>query len=858
MPALQVDVYSHNFHLNHYDQDLGYILANYSRRNLAQWGPVRAPGGRVSSEIKCEFIAATSNHMDYGFLTSQYDEIMAFVTAYGYSADTSRIIKHPAPEGVAVTFELREEFVPRSYQPPIIRYLVAPGCNKVVELQTGKGKLQPLDAAIRIPGGWTTMGELKVGSVITAKDGTPTKVRAIFPHGQKQIYKVTFADGRSTECGAEHLWKVYYVNTVKHRRWRVVDTMEMLRLISMPNPRVYVPLIDPEDRPDVDLPMDPYLLGVLLGDGGMSQATVTITTPDQFIVDGVNDLLKRHGQKLKFTNRYGYNIVFDGPIVNDVKSVKSVLQQLKLHGSLSYHKFIPDMYLEGSLEQRWSLLQGLMDTDGTSNTRETGGAISYSTSSYELALGVQYLVRSLGGIAKITTRVTSYTHNGETRQSAQAYEVNIRVKAPSRLFRLPRKKERTNDNNQYAEELKLRVVSIEPTGFKETQCIEVDHPEHLYVTDGFTVTHNTALALKATQEIGTRTFLIIRPMYIDKWIGDVEAFFVTEPGDVMVIKGGASLKRLIELGQADELKAKFIICSNATLRMFLEEHEQYNGEVSSYGVSPSELCAVLKVGLVIFDEVHQDFHFNYRMFSYINVKKTIALSATLDPDDRTLKRRYQTAFPMELRSPPVEYDKYIEVQALFYSMESMNKVRYKNFFGQYQHVMYEQSILKDSKRMENYRRMIARVLKFDYIRVAQPGMRCVIYFATVDMCTQMQEYLSKVFPDRVIRRYVSEDDYHTNLMGAEIIVTTLQSAGTAVDIPNLAVNIMTVALNSKQSNIQGLGRLRRLKDFPDFTPKFVYLVCTSIDKHIKYHQEKLTKFEGKVLSHKELQTDFRI
>ena len=146
----------------------------------------------------------------------------------------------------------------------------------------------------------------------------------------------------------------------------------------------------------------------------------------------------------------------------------------------SHERFIPEAYLHGSTKQRLELLQGLMDTDGTIYAN---GSSSYSSSSLQLAEDVQYLVRSLGGKASM-----SYRKQGRT-----IYQINIRYKRPSDLFTLPKKKARTNDNDQGASTLKLRVLTIESDGYEEAQCISIDHPDKLYITNAFVVTHNSSL-----------------------------------------------------------------------------------------------------------------------------------------------------------------------------------------------------------------------------------------------------------------------------------------------------------------------------------------------------------------------------
>lgn len=379
----------------------------------------------------------------------------------------------------------------------------------------GSGKAQPLNALIKIPSGWTTMGELKVGDVITSKNGTPTKVTGVFPQGKKEVFKLTFADGRSTEACGEHLWNITRRKRINKEEIdqyfkETVNTYKLIEYLqSSLAKRIFIDLPDSEDGSDTEFPIDPYLLGVIIGDGSISTGLTTITTPDEFIINEITNLLPSNVIVSKLTSKdrcQSYSLrSIDGKTNNLTKS----LIDLEMFFKRSYEKSIPENYLlKGSHKQRLSLLQGLMDTDGTIDTQ---GTCSYCTTSYVLAQNVQYLVRSLGGIASISLRKTTFTHKGEKKNSRVAYQINIRYKKPSELFRLPRKKERTNDNGQYCNTLKLRLDSIEIQGYKECQCISVDSPDHLYITNDFIVTHNTLMGLMISEMLNADHVIVICP-----------------------------------------------------------------------------------------------------------------------------------------------------------------------------------------------------------------------------------------------------------------------------------------------------------------------------------------------------------
>lgn len=384
----------------------------------------------------------------------------------------------------------------------------------------GTGKAQPLDAPIRVPGGWSTMGEMTVGTKVIAKDGSVTSVTGVYPQGEKLIYRVTFTDGRTTECCGEHLWKVRWHGRGDAQSLRVMDTLTIAEQLKRGDQRFHIQLIDPEERPEVHTPIDPYALGVLIGDGHLCHGNVRVSMPDQFII---NELTKTLPDDLtiKFIHRYDYRIkAKDGYSNSYLKTIRA----LGLAEKLSVDKFIPSDYLNGSISQRLALLQGLMDTDGTA---DKGGCASYSTSSEHLARDVQQLVWSLGGIAYITSRIPHFTYKGERFEGKLAYRVFIRYRKPSNLFRLPRKQQYARDDGQYNTTLMLKITSIEPVGEKAAQCISIAHADRLYVTGDYIVTHNTFMGLALSHLAKSDITVIVSPKNaLDSvWVDSIKKIF---------------------------------------------------------------------------------------------------------------------------------------------------------------------------------------------------------------------------------------------------------------------------------------------------------------------------------------------
>lgn len=384
----------------------------------------------------------------------------------------------------------------------------------------GTGKAQPIDAMVKVPGGWTRMGNIKPGDDVTAADGSSAKVINVFPQGKKKIYRITFEDGAKTECCEDHLWQIenYAFKRILSTK-QVIDLLENSKTYSK---RLYVPLNSSEQhishQDEQSLLIDPYILGVIIGDGCITQQSVMISTADAEMVHYVNNNAI-NGYDLRYRSGYDYCLT-QGRTGGKPNYYKEQLKLLGLMGRSSKQKFIPDIYLNASHESRIALLQGLMDADGTVDHRY--GTVSYCTSSPVLADDVQYLIRSLGGLCKIKEKYIRY--KGELRKT---FILNIRHTEPSTLFRLTRKKEKTNDNHQYSKCLRRRIKSIEYIGVKLAQCILIDHPDHLYITDDFIVTHNTFLALwqaitllerDKNKKKGIKKIVCLRPMIAEQKI----------------------------------------------------------------------------------------------------------------------------------------------------------------------------------------------------------------------------------------------------------------------------------------------------------------------------------------------------
>ncbi|MFG1299469.1 DnaB-like helicase C-terminal domain-containing protein [Xanthobacter sp. V3C-3] len=303
-------------------------------------------------------------------------------------------------------------------------------------------------------------------------------VAGIFDQGEKDIFRITFSDGRSAEACADHLWEV---DSCKFSGPRVLATSEIAALISRERyqNRLYVPRASGHFGHSRELPLSPWLLGVLIGNGCLLYNRVSISTADAATLWRVQQVVGTTG---RVTAANGYDYGIRG--LNGENAVMLALRSLGLMGKRSEEKFIPELYLTASREARLELMRGLMDTDGWV---EAFGVVRFSTSSPRLAQDAAELARSLGGLCTIAEKVPHYEHKGERREGLPHFVCTIRHDTPSELVTLLRKKRRCVRKKVP----RLTIQTVEFVGRQQARCISVSHPSHLYVTDDYIVTHNT-------------------------------------------------------------------------------------------------------------------------------------------------------------------------------------------------------------------------------------------------------------------------------------------------------------------------------------------------------------------------------
>ena len=325
---------------------------------------------------------------------------------------------------------------------------------RVIRGGNRSGKELPCDEPILTPDGWTPIGALAVGSIVIGGDGKPCAVTGVFPQGIKPVSRLTFDDGASVRCGEEHLWKVKIGRTPRFEPQKDADDWQVLSLAqiraidgasSKAHKRAFIPVTTPW-MPSRTTLLDPYFLGLLLGNGSFRNTT---------------------------------------PAWNHVKEA---LEWMGLWDCRSHTKFVPKDYLFNTPEVRLSVLQGMMDADGHICKH---GDVKFCTTSPRLAEDIVFLARSLGGKSSIKWRTAHFAHDDDRRSGKPSARVRVNL-GPLCPFRLKRKADRWTPG---ARSMNRALRKIEPAGEEECVCIQVSCPDQTYITKDFIVTHNTSATM---------------------------------------------------------------------------------------------------------------------------------------------------------------------------------------------------------------------------------------------------------------------------------------------------------------------------------------------------------------------------
>ena len=392
----------------------------------------------------------------------------------------------------------------------------------ILKAAPGFGKALAHGEPVLTPNGYVPIEDLSVGDLVAGTDGNFHPVTGVYPQGEKHLFRVEFTDGSYVDCDGDHLW-TFEKRRSDGNQFETLSARDLAcrDLTSECNCKYshklyWLPDIEPVVFDDVDLPMDAYTLGVLLGDGGISGRCVFVTSMDQGIIGNLRfppgnvcNLCK--GSNSGKANIYRVSVPRDMVADDRFISVGSVLSNLGLLGCTSHDKFIPEIYERSSVGDRINLLQGLFDADGSAIS---SGLVEYATVSRMLVDSVRNIVCSLGGTCVVAERDTRYTKDdGLKSEFFHSYRLTVKLPRWIKPFRL-RRKASVVESASWQRRLGRAVKSIKPAGRGLATCISVDSPDRLFLTRNCIPTHNTITSLELARRVGRKTLVLVHKDFL--------------------------------------------------------------------------------------------------------------------------------------------------------------------------------------------------------------------------------------------------------------------------------------------------------------------------------------------------------
>jgi superfamily II DNA or RNA helicase len=678
----------------------------------------------------------------------------------------------------------------------------------MVRIGTGGGKALSLDTKVLTPYGYKLMRDLTLKDEVITPEGK-SKIIGIYPQGFQDVYEITFSDETVAESTLDHLWAVRSAKDKYNKKDFKILSLEEIKNIGLnrtnckKSSRHFIPITNPIENFDTqNLNIHPYLLGVLIGDGSLHSSSICFTTIDEEIVQNINQVIPSNMKVKQYKGSISYGISNNNPNGNKKNLIMEYLKSVKLN-VLSIYKFIPEEYKLASKEQRISLLQGLLDTDGGV---EDGRRISFSTSSYLLAQDVQFLVQSLGGITKIKTRKTKCN---------DSYRLIISLPNEIQPFKLTRKLNLLKKRTKYFPTRAIKAINYK--GKKEVQCIKIEDEKGLFLIDNCVVTHNTKLSVKTAAEVGQFPYLFVvnRISLLTQTHNEYSNYFKETIG--WIGDGKIDVQRI-------NIATIGTICSILKIKTDTEKDENLN-------YTPEQIFALRKLlkecKFVVVDECHHAASDTYKrmMKALPNAIYRIGLSATpfrTDGQDLLLEAAFGSVIYSKSASELIREGVLCQPEIFFvkYKDSELTKKYPKNARGGSYNTIYKECVVQN----EHFNTIVARLAiinaalnRLTLVSVKQVKHGKLIYDILKSLEPELPiEFLHGKNKD-VLGEEKIKEDFATGKI--KILISTLFDEG--VDIPSVVAIVDAGGGKSPIKALQLIGRA--IRKFGDKNKAYVFM-----------------------------------
>ena len=699
----------------------------------------------------------------------------------------------------------------------------------------GFGKAEPYSRKIPTPtqNGYKLMGEIQPGDYVFDRYGLPTLVTDVFDQGEQDVYRITFADGRSAYCTIEHLWAVYTNN--ESDRCEVMSLYEIMKHDY--TYRYSIPVCEMVQYREQNVLLDPWVFGcfiaseVIQDNGDLVIKTMNETIPRR-ISDTCSYLIhgcrrdKNEPTLYRFFKRTGE------PVTIYEMFRPNMLALL----TNECEKMIPDEYLYNNMISRLSLVRGIMDMDGFICKF---GQIQYSSKSKTLAKQIQWIMYSIGCTAKVFENHTDsdiYSVLCSIRNSIKPYILSNYDEQvaliSSGLYEQPHQYDR------------LVISGIELVGREMCRCIKVNNPEHLYLTEDFIVTHNTYCSSVGMCKFGVKTLIIMhRDSLRKQWLNSLYNMAGLSSRDVHEITDSEELYEIAH--NQHDFDYDVYLMTHATFRAGLKRI----GNLRDVG----NISKNLKIGFKIIDEAHLEFRSTLLMDFVFNVMRNLYLTAT---DGRSSKEEnsifkhafYNTVFykPSSLLVPddkPKKWVEYVTVEVNSHCPVAVYKYRVAGGRGM-NSASYGKWVIARDKKQTHFK-VCRELLRLIYER--DDKAKVLVFMPLIDLCSEAAYFFSQGLNydetfeyDLNIKTINSSNTKSENEFNkrADVIVTTIGSCGTGTDIPGITDIICCSPIVSKITVTQIFGRIR----YCGKTCHYYDIIDSSIEMDRFWHRSRMKTF----------------
>lgn len=734
-------------------------------------------------------------------------------------------------------FEYEEIIAPRDKdQEDVIDFIAGQGphlSNKndsqiFLVKKPGFGKAEPYSRKIPTPtaAGYTLMRDIKVGDMVFNRHGKPCKVISIFEQGEKDIYKITFNDGRYAMCCEDHLWCITTHVMRHHNKYMVKDTKYLLKHYKYAKKhtddtcdpysyRFMIPRSQAVQYPKQNVPIDPWVLGCFIGNGCLHEKALSISS-------GTDEIPKRIAKIYSFSiyhNSINNTYTFKDEFGHLVKTVDFFKDIPEIVGCYSHEKYIPKIYMINDPDTRLNLLRGLMDADGSISYNEGRYNTTYTSTSKMLINDIRWMLYSFGfsGNCYVNKRVEKYTKS--TWCGTLVFRTPIWFK--QLMFTVSYKcdsfKRLINTNLRNVRYDNLLIKDIQFSHRENAKCIMVDDPEHLYLTENFIVTHNTFCSGVGLCKLGYKTLIIThRDSLRQQWL---KSLYTMNGLNSSIVHEIVDTNEVYDIANGNvKLDYDVYLMTHATFRASLNKIH----DIKKVMAIPKNLG----IGLKIIDEAHLEFKDTLIMDMLFNIRRNLYLTATDGRSSKEENSIFRYVFtnatfykPGYLIDPNASSTprKWVEYHTVFVNTQCKPMVyRYKVAGGRgMSPSSYGKWVIQYDKK-KRHLKCIRDIIKMTYENDSMA--KVLVFVPLIELCEECAFFLKREFDNddsfkydldiRTINSKNSPSDNEYAKNKADVIVSTIQSCGTGTDIAGVTTMVVASPLVSKIIAEQVHGRLR--------------------------------------------------